>query len=143
MRPLYCVLVRMHPSSFRSEFGDQMISIFDEITAMCRGGAALCLDAAISLVRQWLFRTGLLWKALVSIAVAGFIFALPLRLPRGRPWVAAQEPVSQFPLEDLIKITLVAFGFISIILVATVSWSHALHRRRASAQRHVRCARWK
>jgi hypothetical protein len=134
----------MHPVEFRSEFGDQMISIFEEMTAECTNATGLCFDAMVSLARQWLVRSGMLWKALVSIALTGLTFAVPLRAPHMRPWSISPEPVSQATAEDLVKITLAVFGIISLILVATVSWSRAVSdKRRAAAHRQLRCARWR
>lgn len=52
----YSALVRMHPPGFRKRFGDEMLSIFDH-TEPSRRPAALG-DAALSLMRQWLFRPG-------------------------------------------------------------------------------------
>jgi len=53
-RSFYSALVRMHPPAFRKRFGDEMLSIFDRTDAS-RRPAALG-DAALSVIRQWLFR---------------------------------------------------------------------------------------
>jgi len=52
---LYGVLVRLHPAAFRNEFGREMRLDFED--ALERSGfAALCLDALLSLGRQWTVR---------------------------------------------------------------------------------------
>jgi hypothetical protein len=67
-RTLYRALVSLHPPAFRREFEPEMLWIYEE-AAPERGGAALVLDAFLSLARQWLLRSGC-WKALAGLAVA-------------------------------------------------------------------------
>jgi hypothetical protein len=55
LRRLYRGLLRLHPEQFRREFGDDMLWIFDEISAT-KHTAPLFADAAGSLARQWLLR---------------------------------------------------------------------------------------
>jgi hypothetical protein len=51
LRLVYRLLLRLHPASFRDEFGVEMLWIYDEECQ--RGGAAsLFLDGAVSLLRQ-------------------------------------------------------------------------------------------
>ena len=55
LRHLYRCAVRLHPSSFRRRFGDEMLYVFDQQ----KGGPAalgLMLDCAVSLFRQWALR---------------------------------------------------------------------------------------
>ncbi len=47
----YSFLLRLHPASFRDEFGTEMLWIFDE-DRQEGGGGHLLLDGAISLLRQ-------------------------------------------------------------------------------------------
>ncbi len=54
LRPLYSVLVGLHPPAFRHAYGPEMLSIFDHTPACHR--AVLLGDAAVSLLRQWLLR---------------------------------------------------------------------------------------
>lgn len=54
-RRLYCWLVGLHPRRFREDFGEEMIAIFDQV-AEHRERGALCIDALVSLLRQWLLR---------------------------------------------------------------------------------------
>lgn len=130
MRPIYGILVRMHPVEFRSQFGDQMISIFEDMTAQCPCGRTLCFDAVVSLLRQWLLRCGLLWKALVSIALAGVFVGVPVSHVIIRPRMIAINPGPAVAFEDLITLTITVFGLITLILVATISWSRVVANKR-------------
>jgi hypothetical protein len=47
----------MHPESFRNRFEDQMLWIFDESVQTC-GAVSLLFDASVSLIRQWVLRSG-------------------------------------------------------------------------------------
>jgi hypothetical protein len=55
IRMIYSFLVRMHPRAFRNQFGEQMLSIFDDSCGE-RGSLRLLADASMSLLRQWLWR---------------------------------------------------------------------------------------
>lgn len=52
---LYRWAVRLHPSSFRRRFGDEMLSIFDQQKAT-PAALGLLLDCFFSLLRQWTLR---------------------------------------------------------------------------------------
>jgi hypothetical protein len=54
-RWLYSFLIERHPGPFRLQFGDEMLSIFDD--SRLRRRPLLVLDAALSLLRQWLLRS--------------------------------------------------------------------------------------
>jgi hypothetical protein len=82
MKRLYHGLLWLHPAAFRRQFGEEMLWIFDE-AASAWGAASLFSDAGVSLVRQWVLRSGLLiW---VVAGIAGFI---PLIVAFGSflPW---------------------------------------------------------
>jgi hypothetical protein len=51
LRSSYCLIVRMHPGSFRDRFGDEMVWIFDEERHRGRG-VRLFFDGILSLLRQ-------------------------------------------------------------------------------------------
>ena len=53
-RTLYCWLLRLHPTSFRQEFAEEMLWLFDQ--AGGRSAGRLLADGVLSLVRQRLFR---------------------------------------------------------------------------------------
>jgi len=56
LRSLYLLLLRLHPSAFRLRFSEEMLDIFEKATS---SGAAfvLLVDASVSVVRQWMFRS--------------------------------------------------------------------------------------
>ncbi len=70
VRRFYRCLVWLHPATFRLQFAEEMLWIFDQAVDTC-GAAPLVADACISLSRQWLLRSGL-WKW-VAAAVAGMV----------------------------------------------------------------------
>ena len=70
MRRVYRCLLWLHPAAFRRQFEEEMLWIFDE-AASAWGEASFLSDASISLVRQWLLRSGL-WMWLVA-GIAGVI----------------------------------------------------------------------
>jgi hypothetical protein len=74
-RALYSGLVRLHPRSFRAEFGGEMLWIFDESTAQAAWPTAprLCADAVLSLLRQWIIGCGT-WK--IAAAFVGGVIHL-------------------------------------------------------------------
>ena len=85
-RALYRSLIGLHPPAFRLRFEEELLWIFDE---SCDESSAILLvyDAVISLLRQWLLRSGM-WKwALGAIAGAiplligfgSFMFNWPMR----------------------------------------------------------------
>lgn len=77
IRTLYRWLVRLHPPAFRLRFEEELLWIFDE-SSDASGAAPLLYDAGISLLRQWLMRSGV-WKWVLA-AIAG---ALPVLIGFG------------------------------------------------------------
>jgi hypothetical protein len=84
-RTLYRSLISLHPPAFRLRFGQELLWIFDESGDSSR--AALLYDAVISLLRQWLVRSGM-WKWVlgsiagvlpVVIGFGSFLFQWPMR----------------------------------------------------------------
>ncbi len=85
-RTLYRCLVGLHPPAFRRRFEEELLWIFGE-SRDGFGAAALLYDAAISLLRQWLMRSGM-WKWVlggivgalpVVIGFGSFLFQWPMR----------------------------------------------------------------
>jgi len=71
-RTLYRWLVCLHPPAFRLRFEEELLWIFDE-SSDASGAAPLVYDAVISLLRQWVMRSGM-WKW----ALGGIAGALPI-----------------------------------------------------------------
>jgi len=76
-RTLYRWLICLHPPAFRQRFEQELLWIFDESSDES-GAAPLLYDAAISLMRQWLMRSGM-WKWVLG-GIAG---AVPLLIGFG------------------------------------------------------------
>jgi len=66
-RTLYKWLISLHPPQFRGQFGEQMLCIFDETEANAQ--IPLLVDALISVIRQWILRSGV-WKWMVALVGA-------------------------------------------------------------------------
>jgi len=86
-RSLYRWLICLHPPAFRLRFAPELLWIFDESSDA--SSAALLYDAAVSLLRQWLMRSGI-WKWVVGgiagvvyllIGFGSFLFDWPMRCP--------------------------------------------------------------
>ena len=76
-RTLYGWLICLHPPVFRQRFEDELLWIFDE-SSDASSAAPLLYDAAVSLLRQWVLRSGL-WKW----ALGGIAGALPVLIGFG------------------------------------------------------------
>jgi uncharacterized membrane protein len=83
-RTLYRRLIDLHPPAFRLRFEHELLWIFDESSD---SSGALLYDAVISLLRQWLLRSGM-WKWVlggiagavpVLIGFGSFLFNWPMR----------------------------------------------------------------
>jgi hypothetical protein len=86
IRILYRWLVCLHPPAFRLQFEKELLWIFDEARGTS-GPAALFYDAAVSVLRQWIVRSGM-WKWVlggiagavpVVIGFGSFLFQWPMR----------------------------------------------------------------
>ena len=86
-RTLYRWLICLHPPAFRLRFEQELLWIFDESSDASGAAAPLLYDAAISLLRQWLMRSGI-WKWVVGgiagavplvIGFGSFLFNWPMR----------------------------------------------------------------
>ncbi len=58
LRSVYKGLVWLHPPAFRERFGEELLCIFDE-ARRDRGAWSLFADGAVSIARQWTFRSDL------------------------------------------------------------------------------------
>ena len=71
LRAAYRTLLSLHPPSFRDEFGDEMLLIFEESTADRRAAIPLLADCLVSALRQWFIG----YEAWKPALVMGYWFA--------------------------------------------------------------------
>jgi CubicO group peptidase (beta-lactamase class C family) len=106
-RSLYRCLLRVHPVRFRQEFAEEMLWIFDEVTAR-DSAAPLLVDALASLGRQWLLRTP--WRRLPSRE------AVPApAAPGSFAWEHIEVPEPPLPVSRMIQGGVVALAFLSAL----------------------------
>jgi hypothetical protein len=138
IRLLHQWLLRLHPPAFRRRFSLEMLCIFDHATASKSSCAwALLFDAFVSLMRQWLLRSGS-WRVPAAVAgasvqflIGGFIF---IALSRGHA-VRETPPAFDPALGNLMRIVLgVGCGLVLAIAAASL-WTSAFIRRRARSLR--------
>ena len=125
-RMLYGWLVRMHPPAFRREFADEMLCIYEEA-----GSASFFGDAVVSLMRQWLLRSGG-WKiavvlvgALLQMSLGGFLWVSIGRVPGQTGWSADPHPEIAAMMQ---LVALTAIGLLAGVMFL-VFWWRRLARR--------------
>jgi hypothetical protein len=134
IRLLYRCFLCLHPPAFRRQFAGEMLWIFDE-TAPEAARWALLLDGFLSLVRQWLFRSGA-WKllaagvgALVQITAGGLGFVLFRQLDGAGH--SRLEPVfDPNDLGRLIYLAVWVVGGVVCSVIALVLWINSFTGRR-------------
>lgn len=67
-RLFYCWLLWLHPPAFRRRFAGEMMWIYDEC-ADSAGALSLWVDGFLSLLRQWVLRSGS-WKVVAAMSGA-------------------------------------------------------------------------
>jgi hypothetical protein len=120
-----------HPPAFRKQFATEMLWIFDESTA---GGArrTILFDGFVSLLRQWLLRSGA-WKLLAAailglaqITVGGFGWVLI-----GYLHGTSHRPDPPFDSNDLARLMyLVVWTAGGVIVIALALWVKKFTARR-------------
>jgi hypothetical protein len=134
-RLVYRSLLRLHPDAFRQRFGAEMLCIYDEAAA---GGTTLVLltDVVISLLRQWIVRSGC-WKAAVAlvgaflqISVGGFSFFLfSIRPGHARAPISVPVAVISPAAAELIQLMLWTSGTLIVLVILTTLWVRNFTRR--------------
>ncbi|HTS31422.1 MAG TPA: hypothetical protein VMH81_36370 [Bryobacteraceae bacterium] len=138
-RTLYRGLLWLHPPSFRREFSGEMLWIFEETSP--DGVAPLFADGVISLLRQWLLRSGP-WKLaaaligglleIVAGGLGGAIFMHTRMQARmvGAPLHRISNPAEAIALQNLVPVMMwVSVGTV-LMVVATVAWVRGINRKR-------------
>jgi hypothetical protein len=80
IRAAYRGLLWLHPPLFYERFAEEMVWIFD-LNPGVSMRVALLFDALVSLLRQWLLRTGI-WKFAVGLVVNATLIICSVLLPR-------------------------------------------------------------
>lgn len=120
LRRLYRCAVRLHPSSFRRRFGEEMLYIFDQQTGRL-AALGVMLDCILSLLRQWTLRRH----------IGTELPASPLRnptadhIPSFESLDAFQPRASAIIPGALLSLIL----FYMTVLAIPYSWIHVLHLR--------------
>jgi hypothetical protein len=141
IRLLHQWLLRLHPPAFRRRFSPEMLCIFDHATAsksscsFCEPSrGAVLFDAFVSLMRQWLLRSGS-WRLPAAVAgaslqflIGGFIF---VSLSRGHA-VRETAPAFDPALDNLMRIVLGVGCGLVLMIAAAAAWMTAFIRRRCS-----------
>ena len=138
-RILYRWLLWLHPPAFRREFAGEMLWIFEEASA--EGVAPLFADGLISLLRQWLLRSGP-WKlaaavigGLVEVTAGGLGGLMFMRAQMTAHLAAAQlkPPPTQaevMAMNNLIPIVMWVATGVALMVAALVCWVRSLNGRR-------------
>jgi uncharacterized membrane-anchored protein len=138
IRALYTSLLRLHPPAFHRRFASEMLWIFDE-TRLSHGTLVLLFDLLISVMRQWLHRSGV-WKAALALALGavqvtaggfGWFFF--------NPRIATSQGGAQMTpiMDDLMRVTLWSFGIVFVaVFVSTLSIGRLNRKRLAPRRRH-------
>ncbi|HLK67258.1 MAG TPA: hypothetical protein VKU19_27675 [Bryobacteraceae bacterium] len=139
IRALYRWLLWLHPPAFRREFAGEMEWIFDE--ASPDGVAPLFADGVISLMRQWLLRSGQ-WKIAAAVfgglveivagGLGGLMFAhaqmearmavAPIRPPF--------TPAEITAMDNLMHIVIWIATGVVLMVVAVVCWVRSINGKR-------------
>jgi hypothetical protein len=137
-RNLYRWLLWLHPPAFRREFAGEMLWIFEE--AAVEGVAPLFADGLISLLRQWLLRSGQ-WKlaaavvgGLLEVTAGGLGGLMFMRAQMTAHLAAAQlkPPLTQaeaLAMNNLIPIVMGVATGVVLMVAALVWWVRSLNVR--------------
>ena len=118
LRRIYRCVLRLHPPAFRSRFGDEILSIFDE----AKGGLSgfrLLMDSILSLVRQWTLRPEF-WRENVSAPA-------PQPALDGVPSFCILSPFRPRPTAVVPGLILSIAIFSLTCAAIKYSWIHVLH----------------
>ncbi len=143
-RFLYRCLLRLHPHSFRSRFGHDMLWIFDEVTE-CQSVLPLFADGFVSLARQWVVR-----GALEKLFIGDLALAPSLGASGGElfAWERIASPETSLPIPRMLQgcvASLAFFALLSTFALETVRPANLRARRHTSTdssrvQKRVRVA---
>ncbi len=143
-RFLYRCLLRLHPHSFRSRFGHDMLWIFDEVTER-QSVLPLFADGFVSLARQWVVRC-----ALEKLFIGDLALAPSLGASGGElfAWERIASPETSLPIPRMLQgcvASLAFFALLSTFALETMRPANLRARRHTSTdpsrvQKRVRVA---
>jgi hypothetical protein len=107
-RFLYRGLVGLHPSAFKARFGDEMLWIFDEVSAK-QGVTPLFGDAFLSLGRQWA----------VTLATQNEL-AWPSPGQELFAWDRIASPMTPLPVSRIVQGSLVSLTIVAILSLLAI-----------------------
>ncbi len=118
LRHLYRCAVRLHPSSFRRRFGDEMLYIFDQQKGTL-AAVGVTLDCVFSLLRQWTLRpqTG------IELSVAPLPGPTADHIPSFETLDPFRPRASAMIKGAVISLVL----FCMTVIAIRYSWSHVLN----------------
>jgi len=120
LRRIYRCVLRLHPPAFRSRFGDEILSIFDQANGRL-SGFRLLMDSMLSLVRQWTLRPEF-WRESVSAPAPQAAFD-------GIPSFCVLSPFRPRPTA-VVPGLILSIALFSLTCVAIkYSWIHVLRVR--------------
>jgi hypothetical protein len=125
LRRIYRCVLRLHPPAFRSRFGDEILSIFDEAKGKL-SGFRLLMDSMLSLIRQWTLRPQF-WSESVSAPA-------PQAALDGIPSFCTLNPFRPRPAAVVPGLILSIAVFSLTCVAIKYSWIHVLHVRIPEAQ---------
>jgi len=149
-RTLYQYLVRLHPPTFRRQFAEEMLWVFEEAEASA-GAFSLYSDGLVSLIRQWTLHAGA-WKlpvalvgACLQITAGGLVWLIPwhshaltgFKVDRCRGGETEYASVADVvAMGHLIPLILVLVGALVLMVVAASLWAKGFlaQRTRTSAR---------
>lgn len=136
IRAVYAALVGLHPRAFRARFGAEMLCTFDEASGR-ESPPRLALDAAVSLMRQWLMREGI-WKYPAALCGAAAVMLTGIRMPIPVPYRVPARPdlnPEAAPMEFFLVAALASLIAVSLTIVFCVYWFRMATRSRRASTR--------
>jgi len=120
LRRIYRCVLRLHPPAFRSRFGDEILSIFDQAKGKL-SGFQLLMDSMLSLIRQWTLRPEF-WRKSVSAPT-------PHAALDGIPSFGTLNPFRP-RAAGVVPGLILSIAIFSLTCIAIkYSWIHVLHVR--------------
>jgi hypothetical protein len=128
-RFLYRCLLRAHPVSFRAEFSEEMLWIFDEV-APREGVFHVFADVLLSLARQWFVRCALQKLFVRESAVTPWIRSAYELFA----WERIEAPATSLPVPRMLQGGIVSLTFLALLSLLAIDAGKAatVHKRSAA-----------